>query len=968
MVKNRVGRVATRLTALTLSALLLLTSAPMVGAATLAEKLQPNSDYGVSFDYIVDDNYRSVLAEYAEKGYTAAIGTSVSVAGGDATAEGKITTVSDGKYTNALSWEEELTRVTWSFDVPVDGLYAVRVAYKAKDNSTQEMVRSMMVDGELPFAECGSFVFRRMWVDDLAEGTDITKITQRPKVKQLLEWQETYLYDNTRMYNEPLQFYLTAGKHTIAMDVISGDMLIGEIALEGITSIPNYQEVSAGYTAYSAGKDRYVFEAETENILFKNSNIIRMMNTGDPTASPYNVRETVMNIIGDSAWSDGGMAITWQIEVETDGLYQLAFHVKQNFRDGLPSYRRIEIDGKVPFEEMLCYKFVNQDKWRVETLSSEEGTPYQFYLTAGKHTLTMSVVQGAFGDILELVKTPSGHISDLLLRIKMIVGQNPDANYDYELEDKIPTLMDELDQIESEMGELRDSLVNVSDKKVAMFHQIESMLTQIDAMIDNPFIIPRHLSDFEEMLTTFGNWQTSFTIHPLTLDTIELYPAGESATVRKTSFFKKVWVTIVGFFISFTKDYNDINNYLDESVEVKSTLDVWVSYGTDWANLIKQMADEQFTTDTGIQINMNILPSGQLSAGGVNALMLAIASGNAPDVCLGTTATSVGEFALRNTLLDLTQFEDFEEVRKQFIDSIFIPLTVGDKVYGLPETMSFMVTAYRKDILSQLGLSVPNTWDELYQKVIPVLSQNNMEFYTPSTYPIFLYQMGGSNFTEDLMYSALDTPQAYAAFKELCELYTLYGVPVAANFYNRFRAGEMPIGVVDYVTYMQLRCAANDLDGKWGISLIPGHMREDGTVDHTHNGLASNALVAMQQTQKPDECWEFVKWWMSTEVQSQYGFEIESLKGESSRWNTANVEAFAQMSWDINDKPVIMDSLDDFDTAPVVLGGYFDTRHINNAFVRVVTEGMDPRDSLEQAVKDINAELRRRRESQATVK
>lgn len=42
------------------------------GAKTLADKLRPDAEYGVSFDYQVQDNYQAQLKEYAEKGYAPA--------------------------------------------------------------------------------------------------------------------------------------------------------------------------------------------------------------------------------------------------------------------------------------------------------------------------------------------------------------------------------------------------------------------------------------------------------------------------------------------------------------------------------------------------------------------------------------------------------------------------------------------------------------------------------------------------------------------------------------------------------------------------------------------------------------------------------------------------------------------------------------------------------------------------------
>ena len=102
---------------------------------------------------------------------------------------------------------------------------------------------------------------------------------------------------------------------------------------------------------------------------------------------------------------------------------------------------------------------------------------------------------------------------------------------------------------------------------------------------------------------------------------------------------------------------------------------------------------------------------------------------------------------------------------------------------------------------------------------------------------------------------------------------------------------------------------------------------------------------------------------MSTSVQRQFGSEIEALNGRAARWNTANLEAFGDMAWPRDDLKQIERTFEQVTQIPVVLGGYFAGRHINNAFNRVVISGQNARDSLEESVKDINRELKRRRES-----
>lgn len=69
------------------------------------------------------------------------------------------------------------------------------------------------------------------------------------------------------------------------------------------------------------------------------------------------------------------------------------------------------------------------------------------------------------------------------------------------------------------------------------------------------------------------------------------------------------------------------------------------------------------------------------------------------------------------------------------------------------------------------------------------------------------------------------------------------------------------------------------------------------------------------------------------------------------------------MAWPRDDLKQIERTLEQVTQIPVVLGGYFAGRHINNAFNRVVISGQNARDSLEESVKDINRELKRRRES-----
>src|SRR5690606_41188825 len=111
-------------------------------------------------------------------------------------------------------------------------------------------------------------------------------------------------------------------------------------------------------------------------------------------------------------------------------------------------------------------------------------------------------------------------------------------------------------------------------------------------------------------------------------------------------------------------------------------------------------------------------------------------------------------YAMRNAAADLTQFDDFEEVTKRFRESGLVPYRYNDGVYALSEQQTFPMLFYRKDILEELGLTPPETWQDVYN-MISVLQKPNMEFYLPlesgatnipmvpnATFAMLLYQKG----------------------------------------------------------------------------------------------------------------------------------------------------------------------------------------------------------------------------------
>ena len=115
------------------------------------------------------------------------------------------------------------------------------------------------------------------------------------------------------------------------------------------------------------------------------------------------------------------------------------------------------------------------------------------------------------------------------------------------------------------------------------------------------------------------------------------------------------------------------------------------------------------------------------------------------------------------------------------------------------------------------------------------------------------------------------------------------------------------------------------------------------------------------------EAWEFLKWWSSAEVQTRYAREVEAMQGATARMNVANKEAFLSLSWNDDDIAALQEQWRWAKEIPTVLGGYMTTRHLTNAWTSVVISGMDIREALERAVKDIDRELKMKQEEYGVI-
>lgn len=940
--------------------------------------------------YNIDDSipgYNAYIANYADAARPAQeveipAGEYVRYEEGDSEAVPEIYSDFEGMPGDSVLTSED-SLIEFEVDVPVSGLYNISVVYYPVAGKNSDIERSVFVDGNLPFEEMSLLTFPRVWAtftDDSfvnADGVTVRNWAKdnqgndvKPRIEEVPEWQSRYLYDSDGYVTEALSVYMEAGSHTISMVSLKEPMLINKLVLSNEGEVKSYEEVKAGWDAAGASAtEGTLITIEGEYATKTSSQMLYpQQDQSSPSVSPASSKELLNNTIGGNSWRLVGQWIEWDFEVPEDGYYNISLYDRQNFSRGIHVSRRITIDGVVPFEEMSDYAFDYSNSWREDVISDDNGVPYSFYLTAGHHTIRMEVVLGEFSEIVGLVEDSVQQLNSIYRQVIKVTGVAPDTYRDYQLAATLPELNGELVAARETLNQAIVLLEQVAgantDKKAVLL----TMRDQLDDLIADEEYFVRTISSYKVNVRALGTWITQVIGQPLQVDRINIYSPNMDIKYAKTSFLDGAVYEAQRLFYSFIIDYNNIGSVSEDKDSEAITL--WVGSGRDQANVIKSLIDESFTNETGISVNVQLVD--------MSTLLKATLVGEGPDVAIqvantngiaGAVLTTGNDtpvnYGIRHAVLDLTQFDDYEEVARRFPEAALTQFGYDGAAYALPETITYPVMFYRKDILAEIGMEVPETWDDV-KVAMTVLAKNQMEFGMLATEQLFaslLYQNGGSYYNEDGTASALDSDIAVSVFKDFCEYYTDYKLDKETSVEERFRTGECPIIIADYTDYNNFAVSAPDIAGLWSFTQIPGTVQADGSVDHS---VASTGLacMVMADTEHPDASWEFLKWWTSAGTQTRYGREMEGLMGSAARVPTANYEAFLNMPWPVDDFEALQESMEWAKGIPQVPGGYYSWRNVYNAFYMVVnnTDTSLPREELMDKVIYINAEIDYKRE------
>lgn len=853
---------------------------------------------------------------------------------------------------DVLQWDNEKGYVEWEVDVPTTGLYNMSLDYLPIAAKGRDIELGLYIDGKLPFDIAETFHFYRTWKDKTSIERDSRGNDIRPKLTEDAKWTEETFSDFDGLHNGPLQFYFTKGKHKLGLKCVREALAIDSIKLFQQKEVLSYKEVSSTYSenGYKQGTADYVIKKQAEDASnVSEETLYPMYDRTNPATEPSDPSKVRLNTIGGANWKYPGQWITWKVEVKQDGLYDIGFKARQNTVRGMFTTRKLYIDGKVPFKEMENVEFPFSTNWYIKTLGDDN--PYKFYLTKGTHEIKLEVKLGEIANTLSNIDNDVYQLNYLYRKIIMITGSVPDPFNDYYLDKEIPGLIDGFKTVSKSLKTEEKFVSNLTGASGSEATYLKEIAAQLDSFVEDPDSIASRLESFKSNVSSLSDWVLKLKEQPLELDYLVVasdkksFPKASSGIVSKIAFSTKAFLS------SFFEDYNSVGNVSD----TKKSINVWVGSGRDQAQIIKSMIDDLFTPKTGITVNLSLVDTG-------STLVQATLGGKGPDVAMLIPKETPVNLAMRGALVDLSKFEGFSDVTKRFQKSAMIPYEYEKGYYALPETQNYNMLFYRKDIFDELGIKVPNTWDEFYS-IIPIIQKNNMQIGIPEAQVMFetlLFQKGGQFYKNDKTATSFDQPQALDAFKTWTGFYTQYSFPLVFDFYSRFRTGEMPMGIVPYPTYNQLSVAAPELRNLWAMAPIPGTKMADGTINRSESANGTGAIM-LKSIKDKQSGYEFLKWWTSAEVQSRYGSELEALMGPAARYDTANIEAFNKLPWSKVESDKLSQQWKSVWDTPQIPGNYYVTRSLSNAFRKVVYSSQNSREVLFEYNEDINREITRKR-------
>lgn len=854
---------------------------------------------------------------------------------------------------------DEGESATYKVEVQTAGYYHINMNYFINESSLNDVIFSLKVNQQTYYSEMDSIILSSYWQDQTKDyGTDRYGDEVLSNQEMIPGWKESPLYGSTYTSIDPLLFYFESGINDVLFqNLTSNKVQVSSIQLYSPTKYDSYL---AYINQHQNSEPEAVIAIDAIDYVSKNSSYVQSFALNNPSVTPFHAVYKKLNVIDGNTWKQPGQSLSYDLTVEQSGLYQLAMKYMNDKAD-FNVFRSIAIDGVIPFEEFRSYQLptTRANAVKVHTLGDGD-TPYLVYLSKGTHSITIKAESEPLEQSLRQIQHLIDHINAFSLEVRKITGKVVDKDRTWQFTQYISETPDYLEAYQLLLKQIITDLSSYAPNghESSTISNLQKALYRLNNIYKDYERLPFYLDDLiggsGSVTQYLGNSLTEISEQPLYLDEVYVYN-NESLPKENVGFFRSILASTETFMASFSSNkYKQVN---DDKV-----IDVWVNRPITYVDMMQKMADQNFTESTGYKVKISVMPD-------ANKLVMSAAAGQQPDVALGLASYMPYDLAIRNAAYDLSSFPDYWTFASSFAPGAFIPYILNDKAYAMPETLDFNVLMYRKDIFDSLGFMVPDTWEEVIQ-ILPELQQYGMNFYHPIAggsgtkyfYQTsgFIYQYSGALYHTNGVSTSINTKESIQGLTFLNQLFTNYSLPEQVqSFYNAFRYATLPIGISDFQNYLLIKNAAPEIVGQWKIAPYPSMTPEGQEANRYYIANGTSGMI-LNGTDKPNESWAFLKWWLGEETQTQFAFNLQSTYGPTYAWLSANIEAVKNSPLPESDKRVILEQVKWLIDVPRTPGQYMLERSLSNIWTSVVFDGDSTGVAVDRYTILINREIRKK--------
>ncbi|RZS91121.1 carbohydrate ABC transporter substrate-binding protein (CUT1 family) [Motilibacter rhizosphaerae] len=240
------------------------------------------------------------------------------------------------------------------------------------------------------------------------------------------------------------------------------------------------------------------------------------------------------------------------------------------------------------------------------------------------------------------------------------------------------------------------------------------------------------------------------------------------------------------------------------------------------------------------------------------------AGSGAPDVAQ-IEYFALPQFALSDSLLDLSGY-GFSSLADRYGAGTFGSVSIGGKVYGLPQDSGPMALFYNKKVFAKDGVAVPKTWDEYVAAAKKIHAADPKAYITSDTGDAgmttsLIWQAGGRPFRTDGTKVSVDlqdpgTKKWTAVWSQLIQGKLLSPTPGwTDDWYKQLGNGQIASLVTGAWMPGVLEGSVKAASGDWAVAPIPTY---DGKPVTANNGGSAESV--MKQSKTPDLAAAFLKW------------------------------------------------------------------------------------------------------------